>query len=84
MNTRVWDLIWGIWLALSVGSFLALEIFGLVTDARRTLSAAVWRLEDLKPGQPISGWTFAHVLFIGLLALLFVWLLGHFAMGWWR
>lgn len=84
MNTHRWDLVWGVWLALSVGSFLALETYGLITDRRRTLSAAVWRLEDLHPGQSITGWTFAHVIFIGLLAVLFVWLLGHFAMGWWR
>ena len=83
-ETHKWDLIWGVWLLASVGTFLGLEVYALVTDWRRTLSAAVWRLEDMKPGQPISGWTFAHVLFIGLLAVLFIWLLGHFAAGWWR
>lgn len=83
-DTHLWNVIWLVWITATVGSFLALEIYGLTTGAYRTLSAAVWRLEDLKPGEPISGWTFAHVIFIGLLALLFVWLLGHFAEGWWR
>lgn len=82
--THTWDLIWGVWVAATTGSFLGIEVYGLVTGWWKTLSAAVWRLEDLKPGQPISGWTFAHVAFVGLLALLFVWLLFHFALAWWR
>lgn len=84
MSVRGYHIMWACWLAVSVAWFLGWEIWGLITDRRRTLSAAVWALEDLKPGQSISGWTFAHLAFIGFLALLFVWLLGHFAFAWWR
>ena len=49
-----------------------------------TLSGAIWNLEKLTPGQPIGHWTAFHLLFIGMLGLLFVGLIMHFAVGWWR
>lgn len=81
---HTWNVLWTVWFCASVGSFLAVETYALVTDWQRTLSAAVWRMEDFLPGQPISKWTAVHLLFIGALVLLDVWLLGHFAAGWWR
>lgn len=79
-----WHRLWLIWFFLSFGSFLTFEIYALATDWRRTLSASIWAIEDFVPGQSISHWSAAHFLFIGVLALTFLWLLGHFALGWWR
>lgn len=80
--TRYW-LVWFL-VAFPLG-FLIPETIALATNhPENTLSAAIWRLEDLAPGQPIGHWSAFHLLFIGTLGLLFVWLLGHFAAGWWR
>jgi hypothetical protein len=66
------------------GRSSAVEIYALCTDWRRTLSAAVWHFEHFRAGQPVTQWSAAHFLFIGVLFLTDVWLLGHFALGWWR
>ena len=65
--------------------FLIPETIALVRGrVDDTLSGAIWDLEQLTPGQPIGHWTAFHLLFIGVLGLLFVWLIFHFALGWWR
>lgn len=80
--TRYW-LVW--FLVTFPAGFLIPETIALATGhPENTLSAAIWRLEDLTPGQPIGHWSAFHLLFVGVLAVLFVWLLGHFALGWWR
>jgi len=79
-----WHRWWAIWFALSFGSFLGVELYGLLTDPKRTLSAAIWSWEKFQPGQSIGAWTFFHLIFIGLLLLVDIWLLGHFGWGWWR
>lgn len=79
-----WGLYWLIWFAVACATFLGPEIYALATNWRNTLSNAIWHAEKLVPGQGIGQWTFAHLMFIGVLGLVFVWLLGHFALGWWR
>jgi hypothetical protein len=79
-----WHRFWAIWFSTSVGVFLTAEIYGLVTDPRRTLSEAIWSWEKFKPNQGIDHWTAFHFLFIALLLVLDVWLLGHFGWGRWR
>lgn len=81
---HAWHTYWLIWFTVAFVTFLGPEIYGLLTNAQRTLSAAVWSMEKVEPGQPISGWTAFHFLFIGVLLILFVWLIGHFAFGIWR
>lgn len=83
-HSHAYTLAWLTWFVVSVGWFLGMEIWALIFNWRDTLSANIWRMERFVPGQPIGHWTFAHLMFIGLLGLLFLWLLGHFAMGWWR
>lgn len=76
---------WLIWFLLSVGTFGFFETRALVTrHPEKTLSDAIWRMEHLRTGQPIYQWTFGHLMFTGLIALLFGWLFFHFSAGWWR
>lgn len=77
---RNWHLFWLIWFLTSFGTFLAVEIYALCTDYKRTLSEAIWAMEKVKDGQPISHWTAGHFLFTFTLILVCVWLIGHF--GW--
>lgn len=79
-----WHRFWLIWFFLSFGTFLAVEIYALATDWRRTLSASIWAIEDFVAGQPISSWSVGHFWFIGVFGLTFLWLFFHFGMGWWR
>ena len=80
--TRYW--MWWFILAFPV-SFLIPEIYWLVRRRpENTLSAAIWRMEALQPGQNITGWTAVHLLFTGVFVLLTLWLIGHFGFGWWR
>lgn len=80
--TRYW--LWWFVIAFPLGFLIPESIALLRGRPQDTLSAAIWRLEALTPGQPIGHWTAFHLLFIGTLGLLFVWLLFHFALGWWR
>lgn len=75
---------WPIWFTVMLVSFLGPEVYALITNWRNTLSAAVWRMEHFRSGQPLDQWSAGHFLFIGVLLLIDVWLLGHFALGWWR
>lgn len=79
-----WHVFWLCWFAVSFTSFLTVEVYALATDWRRTLSASVWDLIDYKEGQSIHQWSVGHYWFIGIMFLLFVWLLFHFGLGWWR
>lgn len=84
MNYHGWYVYWSAWFAVSFLSFLAPEIYALCTDPRRTLSAAVWHMEDLVPGQTVWAWHASHLIFTGVLILTFGWLIGHFGWGLWR
>lgn len=79
-----WYLWWLCWFVGWFTSFLAVEIYGLCTNPARTLSAAIWHLEKVQPGQPITSWTAFHFGFIGVLFVLDIWLLGHFGFKAWR
>lgn len=79
-----WSLWWLIWFVGWFTSFLGVEIYGLVTNPNRTLSAAIWRLEQAHAGQPITSWTAFHFGFIAALLVLDIWLIGHFGFRLWR
>ena len=80
-----WNTYWLIWFVVTFPiGFLVPEVVALCTDWRRTLSATVWDLEDFVTGQPVSQWSASHLLFVGIMLTLFVWLAGHFALGYWR
>lgn len=81
---RGWHLFWLIWFLTSFGVFLVAEIYTLCTNWRNTLSASVWALEEFRTGQPVSQWSAGHLWFCIIMLGLFIWLTGHFAMGWWR
>jgi hypothetical protein len=86
VNTWSWYWLWWAILALG-GGFLGPELWALFTGhPENTLSAQVWRIEGLTPGEPldVTAWTFAHVALGGLFMLLFLWLIGHFVFGWWH
>jgi hypothetical protein len=79
---RYW--LWWFVTAFPVG-FLVPEAAALMRGRPQdTLSAAIWSLEKFKRGQPVTGWSAFHLLFIGVLVVLTVWLVGHFGWGWWR
>jgi hypothetical protein len=81
-----WRIYWLWWFIITfpVG-FLAPEICALVAgQPQNTLSASVWTLENLVPGQGISQWNAAHFLFTGTFIFLTLWLIGHFGWGLWR
>lgn len=79
-----WHVFWLVWFLVSFCTFLAVEIYALVTDYRRTLSEAIWAMEDFKPGQSVMHWSALHFLFGGVLLLTFVWLTGHFLFHIWH
>lgn len=81
---RSWHLFWLYWFLCWFSVFLVAEIYALCTDWRRTLSAAVWNFERFVPGQSVWKWSAGHLLFCGVMVLVFVWLTGHFALGLWR
>jgi len=60
------------------------EVYALCTDWRRTLSAAVWSIEDFLPDQKVSAWTVGHYWFTAIFGCTALWLFFHFSMGWWR
>lgn len=73
---------WLVWFLASFGVFLVVEVWGLRTDPRYTLSETIWWLEGWKPGlrdfaNPLR-WTAGHVLVGGVLGLVLLWLVGHF------
>ncbi|HET6909069.1 MAG TPA: hypothetical protein VFH54_07010 [Mycobacteriales bacterium] len=84
MTLHQWHVFWLCWFLGSFGTFLGFEAYALATDWRRTLSAAVWHMEKFQPGQPITAWTALHLLFIGALIVVDIWLIGHFGWMIWR
>lgn len=79
---RYW--LWWFVITFPLG-FLIPETVALVRNRTQdTLSGAIWHMENLQPGQPITRWTAAHLLFTGVFVLLTLWLIGHFGFGWWR
>lgn len=82
---NAWSAYWLYWFLALLVSFLGPELYALVTGhGENTLSAQVWKLEGLAPGQHVWQWTALHVLIGGGLGLLFVWLIFHFVFGIWR
>lgn len=80
-----WSWYWLIWFMASFALFIVPESIALATHhVENTLSAQVWRLEGLQNGQPIWQWTALHVLVGGALAVVLLWLVGHFVLGFWR
>lgn len=80
-----WQKYWLLWFIVTfpVG-FLIPELFAVCTDWRNTLSASIWDLEGMVPGQPLDKWGSAHILIGGVLLVLLVWLIGHLVFGIWR
>lgn len=78
-----WQRYWLIWFLVSFASFIVPEFYALFTNPQNTLSWTVWDLEGLVPGQPLDKWGTAHVLIGGFLTLVFIWLIGHLALGIW-
>ncbi len=79
--TRYW--LW--WFLTAFGTFIVPETIALVRNRTQdTLSGAIWKLEEFKAGQPITGWSASHLLFTGVFTLMALWLIGHFGFGWWR
>jgi hypothetical protein len=81
------DRYWLIWFMLWFTTFIVPETWALATGhPERTLSAAIWRIEQLIPGQNQYPWqwTAGHFLFTGSFLVVAVWLGGHFGWGIWR
>lgn len=80
-----WSTYWLWWAAITFLAFIVPETVALITrHPENTLSAQVWKLEDLHPGEQLWQWTAAHVLIGGVIAVLLLWLLLHFVLGIWR
>lgn len=77
---------WLVWLVAAFATFIVPELYALVSGhPENTLSAQVWRLEGILNGNaPLVNWTAVHFLLGGMFAVIFVWLIGHFALGIWR
>lgn len=75
---------WLAWFAASFLTFIGPEVYVLVTGrSQLTLSAYIWRMEELVPDQPIWLWPAAHFLIGGALGIVLIWLIGHFLFGIW-
>lgn len=80
-----WSIYWTCWFGAFITAFLIPELWALFTGhPDNTLSANVWRLEQIAPGQHVWQWTALHVLIAGLLVVVLGWLLFHLAFGIWR
>jgi hypothetical protein len=78
---------WGwYWLIWFVGGFGIAEAFGLLFNARDTLSWQFWGLERINFGHPFdfADWTWLHYLLASILLVGLVWLGGHIILGIWR
>lgn len=83
MNGYSW--FWLSWFLATVAAFLAVEIPSLVSHhSENTLSANVWRLLDVAPGQTVWQWDAFRFLTFGVWVVMGVWLTGHFFFDWWR
>lgn len=82
-----WHRFWLIWFCASFFTFLAAEVYALVTDYRKTLSETIWWIEGYKSGADfadVSKWTAGHFLLGGAFGVVFIWLIGHFIFRWWH
>lgn len=80
-----WSWYWLAWFEVSILAFLGPELYALFTrHNENTLSANIWRLEQVQTGQSLWQWTALHFLVGGSLALLLVWLIFHLVFGIWR
>ena len=81
---NAWSTYWVCWFFGMLIAFLVPELWALFTGhGENTLSANVWRLEQLAPGQHVWQWTALHVLIGGALAVFLIWLLVHLVLGIW-
>lgn len=79
MKTHLWgNAFWPVWLGVSVGLFLAMEILALVTNAQNTLSDWVWRALRITERENIMQWSATDYLIFGVWVVLFTWLTFHF------
>jgi hypothetical protein len=81
-----WTWYWAIWFLVTFPvAFLVPELYAIFSGhPENTLSNQVWKIETFMPGQSIVNWTAMHVLVGGVLALVLLWLVGHFTFGLWR
>ena len=74
---------WAVWAIVGFLAFIVPELWAVFTGRYRdTLSATLWRVEKLGPGNPLH-WTFIHFSVVVILICLLVWLVGHFGWGIW-
>lgn len=82
-----WSWYWLTWFVVAFPlAFLVPELVALATGhPENSLSAQIWRLEGFLPGHAgvFWHWTALHILIGGVLAVLLVWLIGHFTLGIW-
>lgn len=80
-----WSWYWLGWLLILTAAFLGPELYALASrHPENTLSAQVWRLEQVKAGEHIWQWSAGHFLIGGIIAVFLVWLLFHFVLGIWH
>lgn len=83
-----WSWYWLEWFVeMFAVRFLVPELWQLWSGhSENSFSAQVWRIEGVNPGMPqsIFNWSFAHYAVGGILALLLIWLIGHFVFGLWH
>jgi hypothetical protein len=77
-----WTVIWAIWAAAGLGSFLVLETIALV-DRRRgdTLSERTRALLGIYPVRPVR--RVAVPVFAAVLLIFVGWFIPHIVWGWW-
>lgn len=79
---RTIDKFWLTWFTVSFLVFLTVEVWALASGRPdRTLSEAVWRLEEFKNNQSIWNWSAIHYWFMGAFSLTNLWLFFHFGWG---
>lgn len=80
-----WAAYWTAWFAVMLLTFGGPEAYALISGhPENTLSAKIWDLEDMLPGESPLAWSAIHALLgFGLIALV-VWLIGHLVFGIWR
>lgn len=54
-----WARYWAIWAAVTFAAFIVPEVYALATDAHRTLSETLWRVEQVRAGEHLAQWSAA-------------------------
>lgn len=77
-----WRLYWAV---CFLGGLCTMETIALLRQKRGdTLSEAVWHWFRVIPGQPFDQWPVLRLLgTLGFVAIVCVWLTGHFWLHWW-